>query len=116
MSDLGIGPGTPQRGQDGADGRRAQRLWQFARDPDPVDANQPIGWLEGALSWPVRCILVAGTLAAAWAWQDSGVGRQLASGLQIGAVALMAIVVAFWVPVLLVDAALAVLWFERLQP
>lgn len=87
------------------------RLGWLIDGPDPVELEEPVGLLEALLPWPLRLLTVAGVAAAAWWWRDTGIGQQLAWGLQAGALALFAIIPSFWWQLLLVDLAIAAAWF-----
>jgi hypothetical protein len=93
-----------------------RRAHWLAEGPDPVDEAEPPGLLEVLLPWPVRCLVVLLAFAGAWFWRNTGYGQQLSWGLQVGALASMAIVSALWWQVLLVDSALAALWFLPFRP
>ena len=97
--------------------RRTPRDW-LVHGPDPIAADEPVSLLEVLLPWPLRVLAVLGIFAAAWSLHDTGLGQQLAWGLQAGALALFAIVASLWWQILLVDGVLAGLWllpFPRSQ-
>jgi hypothetical protein len=86
-----------------------QRL--FIDGPDPVADDDRRDLLEVLLPWPVRWAAVVAIIWATSMWHDTGVGQQLAWGLQIGGFCLIAIIATFWALVLTVDCGLALLWF-----
>jgi hypothetical protein len=88
--------------------RALQRV--FVDGPDPVAPDDPRGWLEVLLPWPVRLLAVGSLALATSFWQDSGIGQQISWGLQVGALCLVSIIADFWWLFLLLDCALAAAW------
>lgn len=91
------------------------RRW-LVDGPDPVEESKQPRLLETLLPWPVRCLIVLAAFAAGWMWRDASVGRQLAWGLQYGALIAVAVLASFWWYAFLINAGLAALWFIPLQP
>lgn len=91
--------------------------WGWLLDgPDRIEDAEPIGLLELILPWPVRLFLVAGAIAVAWVFRDTGFGQQLSWGARAGALALMGILTGLWLPLGLADSILAALWFLPFRP
>jgi hypothetical protein len=82
----------------------------FVTGPDPVEDREPTTWREVLLPWPARVVIVVAVFAAASAFEDSGVGQQIAWGLQAGGLAAIAIIAALWWQILLVDVVFALVW------
>jgi hypothetical protein len=86
---------------------------QFVLNPDPVEELEPTSLTEVLLPWPVRCLTVVTIFVAAARWADTGIGQEIAWGLQIGGLALVAIITSYWLPLMLFDSSVAGLWFMR---
>ena len=114
-----VSPPEDEKKRSSVSEARARRgiLWRsIVVGPDAVEAEEPEGHLEVLLSWPVRFLGVAAAFSATWFWRDSAIGQQIAWGLQIGALAAVAIVASFWLHVLVADSVMAAAWLLPFRP
>ena len=63
--------------------------------PDPVEEKEKLGMLEVWLAWPMRLGIVVAVVVAASMWRNTGIGQQIAWGLQVGALVLIAMAAAY---------------------
>ena len=82
----------------------------FLVGPDPPAADDPKGLVSFTLPWWLRVLAVFTALAVGLIWGDTGVGRQLAWGLDYGALIGVSLVASNWGVILAVNLGLALLW------
>jgi hypothetical protein len=82
----------------------------FLVGPDPRADDDPKGLVSFTLPWWLRVLAVVAALAIGLLWGDTGVGRQLAWGLDYGALVGVSLVASNWGVILAVNLGLALLW------
>jgi hypothetical protein len=92
------------------------KLWRLVSGGEYVEEGAGEKWGELLLPWPIRWLLTLGVVVIAWSWGDAGVGQQLAWGLQIGALSVVAFVASSWWIVLAVDSVIAAAWIPFDEP
>jgi len=76
----------------------------FVLGPDVAPGDELIGGrLATLLSWPVRLILVLGALSVGFIFNDAPIGRQLAWGLEYGALIALSLAASAWPYILAVN-------------
>lgn len=83
----------------------------FVIGPDAAAGDDAIGGrLATLLSWPARLILMVGALAVGFIFNDAPLGRQLAWGLEYGALIALSLAASAWPYILAINLFFGVGW------